>query len=100
MCVDINKIKECDAYDKLFEVLSTLKNKKIKQYLHRKIKDMLETPDFEQDYWSRTAKCIYKIGRDSIRILKWLAYYGRSYFKKIKYYDLKGPILKYLNEIS
>ena len=29
--------------------------------------------DFEQDYWSRTAECIYKIGHDSFRLLKWLA---------------------------
>ena len=34
---------------------------------------MLENPTFEQDYWSRTAKGIYKKGHDSIRLLKWLA---------------------------
>ena len=43
--------------DKIFEALSTLKNKKLKisNILNERYKDMLENPDFEQDYWSRTA---------------------------------------------
>ena len=40
---------------------------------------MLENLDFEQDYWSRTAIGVYKIGHDSIRIMKLVAYYDRSY---------------------
>ena len=35
---------------------------------------MKEYPDFDQDYWSRTAIGVYKIGHDSIRLLKWLAF--------------------------
>ena len=31
---------------------------------------MLENPDFEQDYWSRTAIVVYKNGHDSNRIMK------------------------------
>ena len=31
---------------------------------------MLENPDFEQDYGSRTAEGIYKIGHFSIRLVK------------------------------
>ena len=42
---------------------------------------MLENPEFEQDYYSRTAESIYKIGHDSIKLLKWLAYYDRSPLK-------------------
>ena len=38
-----------------------------------KFKDMVENPDFEQNYWPKTAECIRKIGHDSIRLLKWLA---------------------------
>ena len=34
---------------------------------------MIENPDCEQDYWSRTAIDIYKIGQDSFRLRKWLA---------------------------
>ena len=57
---------------------------------------MLENPDFEQHHYSKTAISTYKIGHDSIRLLKWLAYYDRSYYVNINYYDLMG---KYLNEI-
>ena len=41
---------------------------------------MLENPDFEQDYLSRTAIGIYKIRHDSIRLMNWIAYYDRSYY--------------------
>ena len=61
---------------------------------------MLENPDFEQVYWSRTATGIYKTGHDSIRLMKWICYYDRSYYENIKYYDLMGSVLKCLNEIS
>ena len=61
---------------------------------------MLENPDFEQNQYSRTATSIYKIGHDSIRLMKWIAYYDRSYYENISYYDLMGSILKYLNEFS
>ena len=61
---------------------------------------MNENPDFKQDYWSRIAIGIYKIGNDSVRILEWLAYYDRSYYEKIIYDDLMGSVLKCLKEIS
>ena len=61
---------------------------------------MMENPDFERDYWSRTAEGIYKIGHDSIRILKWICYYDRSFFENKNYYDLMGSVLKCSNEIS
>ena len=51
---------------------------------------MNENPDFEQNYYSRTAIGIYKIGHDAIRLTKWLAYYDRSYYESINYYDLMG----------
>ena len=34
---------------------------------------MCKNPDFEQDYYSRTAIGLYEIEHDSIRLLKWLA---------------------------
>ena len=61
---------------------------------------MLENPNFELDYWSRTAIGIYKIGHDSIRSMKRLLYYDRSFFENSNYFDLMGSILKYLNEGS
>ena len=59
---------------------------------------MLENFDFEQDYWSRTATDIHKIGHDSIRLMKWICYYDRSYYENIRYYDLMGSVLKTLKE--
>ena len=102
ICVDVHKIYESDEYDEIYKVLSTLKNKKFKinTILIEKYKDLLKNPDFEQNYWSRTAEGIYKIGQDSIRIMKWICYYDRSYYEKIKYFDLMGSICNQLNEIS
>ena len=41
---------------------------------------MLENPNFEQDYWSKTAEGIHKNGHDIIRLMKWLIYYDRFYY--------------------
>ena len=60
---------------------------------------MFESSDFEQGFWSRTATGIYEIGHGSIRLMKWLAYYDKSYYENMKYYDLMGSVLKCLNEI-
>ena len=49
-----------------------IKNKK-NNILTKKYKDMCKNPDFEQDYYSRTAIGLYEIEHDSIRLLKWLA---------------------------
>ena len=101
ICVDVYKIYEGDNYDEIYKVLSTLKNKKLK--INNKLieiyKDLLKNPDFEQNYWSRTATGIYKIGHDSIRLIKWIGYYDRSYYENINYYDLMASILTCLNEI-
>ena len=35
---------------------------------------MNENPVFEQNYHSRTALVIYKIGHDSITLMKWSVY--------------------------
>ena len=102
ICVDVYKIYEGDEYDKIYEVLSTLKNRnlKINNNLIEIYKDMLENPDFEQNKYSITSTGIYKIGHDSLRSMKWICYYDRSYYETVNYYDLMGSICKYLNEIS
>ena len=102
ICVDIYKIHEGDDYDEIFKVLSTLKNKKLKinNTLIEIYKDMIKNPDFEQNYWSRTASGIYKISHDSIRLMKFICYYDRSYYENINYCDLMASILTCLNEIS
>ena len=101
ICVDVYKIHEGDDYDEIYKVLSTLKNKKlkIKIFLIEKYKNMIKNSNFEQNYWSRTAKVIYKIGHDSIRLMKWICYYDRSYYENINYYDMMGSVCKYFNEI-
>ena len=102
ICVDVCKIYEDDDYEEIYKVLSTLKNKKLKinNTLIEIYKNMLENPDFEQNYWSRTATGIYKISHDSIRLMKWICYYDRSYYENINYYDLMASILTCLNEKS
>ena len=61
---------------------------------------MLKNPRFEQNQYSITSTGIYKIGQDSIRLMKWICYHDRSHYAFINYYDLMGSILKCLNEIS
>ena len=51
---------------------------------------MLRNPNFEQNKYSLTSTGIYKIGHDSIRLMKWICYYDRSYYENINYYDLMG----------
>ena len=84
----------------MYEVLSTLKNKIFQNILIEKYKDMLENLNFEQGFWSKTAIGIYERGHDSIRLLKWLAYYDRSFCENMNYYDLMGSFSEYINEIS
>ena len=102
ICVDVYKIYGSDDYDKIFEVLSTLKNKKLKiiNILIEKYKNILENPNFEKNKYSLTSSGIYRIGHDSIRLMKWICYYDRSYYENISYYDLMGSICKHSNEIS
>ena len=98
ICVDVYKIYEGDDFNEIYKVLSTLKNKKlkIKDILIEKYKDLLNNPNFEQNKYSITSTGIYRIGHDSIRLMKWICYYDRSYYENIKYYDLMGSICKYL----
>ena len=61
---------------------------------------MLENPNFEQNRYSITSTGIYEIGHDSIRLMKGIWYYDRSYFEIKNYYDMMGSNLTCLNEIS
>ena len=102
ICIDFYMIYDGNDYDEIYKVLSILKNKQIKinDILIEKYKNMLGNSDFEQIFLSRTAIVIYKIGHDSIRLMKWIRYYDRSYYENFKYFDLLGSIFKHLNEIS
>ena len=98
ICVDVYKIYEGDDFDEIYEALSELKNKKLRinNILIEKYNNMLENLDFEQDDWSRTAKGIYKIVHDSIRLMKWICYNDRSCYENIHYFDLMGSICRYI----
>ena len=48
----------------------------------------------EQNYRSRTAESVYKVGHDSIRLMKWLIFYVSSYYDNMNYFDLMGSIWK------
>ena len=84
-------------YTKYYQPLKKFKKNHI---LIEKYKDMLENPNFEQNHNSKTSTGIYKIGHDSVRLMKWLAFYDRSYYEKNNFYDLMASILKSLNEIN
>ena len=98
ICIDVYKIYEGNDYDEIYKILSILKNKKLKinNIVIEIYKDMLLNSNFEQNYWSKTAKGIYKIGHDCIRLVKWICYYDRSYYENINYYDLMGSTCKFL----
>ena len=102
ICIDLYKIYEGDDFKEIYKVLSTLKNKKLKinNTLIEIYKNMLENSIFEQNYWSKTAIGIYKIGHDSLRLMKFICYYNKSYYENINYYDLMGSLCNHLNEIS
>ena len=102
ICVDLFKIYEGDDFDEIDKVLSTLKNKKLKiiTILIEKYKDMLENSDFEENYWSKTAQGVYKVGHDSFKLMKWLIYPDRSYFENMNYFDLMGSVCRYNIDIT
>ena len=98
ICVDVYKIYEGVDYNEIYKVLSTLKNKKLKinNTLIEIYIDMLKNPDFEQNKYSLTSTGIYRIGHDSIRLMKWICYYDRSYYENSNYYDMMGSICRYI----
>ena len=102
ICVDVYKIYEGNDYNEIYKILSTLKNKKLKinNTLIEMYKDMLKNPNFEQNKYSITSTGIYKIGHDSIRLMKWICYYDRSYYENVNYFDLMGSICKYNIDIT
>ena len=53
---------------------------------------MIENPDFEQDYWSRTTQGVYKIVPDSIGLMKWICFYDTFYYENINYFDLMASV--------
>ena len=102
ICVDLDKSYEGDDFDKIYEVLRTLKDKKLKINITviEIYKDMFKNTNFEQNKYSLTSSGLYKIAHDSIRLMKWICFYDRSYYENINYYDMMASILPCLDEIS
>ena len=100
ICVVVYQIYEGDNFDEIYKDLSLLKNKKLKinNILIEIFKDMLKIPNFEQNRFSITSTGIYKIARDSIKLMKWICYYDRSYYENINYFDMMGSVCKYYTE--
>ena len=102
ICIDLYMIYDGNNYHEIYKVLSTLKNKKLKinNTLIEIYKDMLKNPNFQQNKYTITATGIYKIGHESIRLMKWICYYDRSFYENVNYFDLMASVCKHLNEIS
>ena len=60
---------------------------------------MNEYPFFQQDYYSRTASGINRIGHDFNRLLKLVVYYDHFY-ENTNYSYFMASVLTWLNEIS
>ena len=60
---------------------------------------MIKNPEFVQTYWSKTAEGIFKNGHDRFRLMKRLAYFDRSFYENINYYDLMGSICTNIREV-
>ena len=64
-----------------------MKNKKLKlTIILTKKEDMIKSPDFEQNYYSRTSVGFYKIRYESLRLLKWLFQYDRCFFENRNFF--------------
>ena len=59
---------------------------------------MLKNPNFEQNKYSITSTGIYKLGFDSIPIMKWLIYFDSTFYENLNCFDLLGSICKYLSK--
>ena len=100
ICIDVYLLYEDDDFQIFFEKLSELKGNKlkIKDELTEKYKNVSEFPNFGQEYYSKTAKGIYKIGVDSIKLGKWVVCYDKQY-ENINNVDLMASILTCLIDI-
>ena len=67
LCVEVYQIYQGNNFDKIYDVLSTLRNKKLKNNIFtEKYRDKILNPDFEQNHYFRTAAGVNKIGHGSV----------------------------------
>ena len=86
-CVDVCQIYHGNNYDKMCEVLSTLKKRKMKinNILIENFKVTKKNPGFEQYYHCRTSVGINKIGFESLRLKDWLFHYDTCFYENITF---------------
>ena len=98
ICIDVYKVYDGNDNEKLCVCLTRVKIRKlnIKSELVGKYKNM--DKDFEHNY-SGTAKGIYGIGHNSIRLMKGIAFRCK-YFGTINFFNLMASLLCALNEMS
>ena len=72
ICADVYKNYEGDDFDKIYKILSILKNinLKINNISIEIYKNKLENPNFEQNKYSLTSTGFYKSAHDSIQSRK------------------------------
>ena len=56
-------------------------------------------PEFEQNFYLRTAKSNFRNGQGSVRLKKWIASYDHFY-ENTFYFDLMASVLTCLKNIS
>ena len=76
ICIDVYKIYESDDIEKVTVCFRRLKKKKLN--IENELDEKYKTDeDFEEKHFPGTAEDIYRVGHDSIRLLKSRAYYDR-----------------------
>ena len=84
-CINGYKINQSNDFDETQKDLSKLKNKKLwkKNILIENYKTVKKNRVFKENYYSETAEGIFEYDQYSIRIMKWLCYADRLYYKNV-----------------
>ena len=97
--IDLYKLYEVNDFIQFFDVLSRIRDRKLRIKIEVTEKNKNIDEKFGQSHYYRTAIGIYKIGHNSSRLEKWIAYYHR-YYPNMICFDLMTSILKYSNDLS
>ena len=90
ICFDVIQLYNGENYDKMLDVLSKLRNNKLK--IKKQLIDIYKNmpPEFQQTEFLKSAKRIYKISYDCNRFMIYLCRYNIT--NSINYFDLIGTI--------
>ena len=99
ICIAVYEIYEGNGFNESFEVSAKLKNKNFKINVERMENYKNLDENFEQVCSSKKAKSRNCIGKDSFRLMKWMAYYDQNH-ENIIYFGLMANVSSCLNGIS